>query len=175
MIRAMKIALLASITFCAACSSVRRSTPPIPTTAPSRVVTELYEHVTFAAGSRPDWDAVRALFVDEAVIVLRTGRERMSVFTLEGFIDDFKSFIEQANTDATGFTESILDLRETRYRDIARVLVRFDSSIPGDGRPPQEGIDSFELVRIEGEWKIVSIVNERPTREEPIPESLFGG
>ena len=129
--------------------------------------------MTFDAGTTPDWTAVRSLFLEEAVVVLRTGREQMTVFSLDGFVDDFVQFIEQADVEKTGFTERILDMRVTTYGDFAQVLVRFDSHIPGSGREPREGLDSFELIRRDGHWRIVSITNERPRGGEPIPESLF--
>jgi hypothetical protein len=116
---------------------------------------------------------VRSLFVEEAVVVLRTGREQMSVFSLDGFVDDFVKFIEQAGVEETGFTERILGMKSFTYGDIAHVLVLFDSHIPGSGRPPREGVDSFELIRRGGCWKIVAITNERPTADNPIPSSLF--
>ena len=137
------------------------------------VVRELYDRVTFDAGTTPDWDRVRDLFVAEAVVVLRTGRDEMSVFSLDGFIDDFVTFIERDGVRATGFTERILGLKSFVYGDIAQVLVRFDSHVPGSGRPPNEGIDSFELIRTGGRWRIVSIVNERPSAANPIPEHVF--
>ena len=142
---------------------------------PAEVVRELYELVTFDAGATPDWDAVRALFVEEAVVVLRTGREEMTVFTLEGFVDDFVRFIEQYDVQRTGFRERVLELDGFAYRDIAHVRVRFDSHIPGSGREPGQGLDVFELVRRDGRWRIASIVNERPTLDAPIPAALFRG
>ena len=171
----MKNTLAAALVLLSAC--VSPADPPRmtkdPTNGPTGVVTELYDLVTFGPGTTPDWDAVRSLFCEEAVVVLRTGRDRMSVFSLEGFVNDFVQFIEQAKVEETGFTERILDMRETTYGDIAQVLVRFDSHIPGSGRAPNEGIDSFELIRSEGRWRIVSIVNERPTADNPIPDDLF--
>jgi hypothetical protein len=143
-----------------------------PETA-EQVVERLYDLVTTEAGETPDWDAVRALFVEEAVVVLRTSREALTVFSLEGFVGDFVAFIEQAGIEETGFTERVLGTRAFVYGDIAHVLVLFDSHVPGSGRPPGQGIDSFELVRLDGEWRIVSITNERPTPENPIPAGLF--
>jgi len=144
-----------------------------PAGGPARTVTELYDLVTFSPGTTPDWDRVRALFVEEAVVVLRTGREEMSVFSLEGFVQDFVQFIEQANVEATGFTERILELRVNRFGDWAQVLVRFESWIPDSGRAPSEGLDSFELIRRADGWRIVSILNERPSADRPIPADLF--
>ena len=139
--------------------------PPEPPSGATKVVSELYDLVTFGPGTTPDWDAVRALFIEEAVIVLRTGRDQMSVFSLDEFVQDFVTFIETSDVERTGFTERMLDLRETRYGDMATVLVRFESEIPGSDRGAHPGFDSFELIRQAGRWRIVSVVNERVRTE----------
>lgn len=142
-----------------------------PTTA-REAVAELYRLVTFEAGTAPDWDRVRALFIDEAIIVLRTGRNRTSQFTVEGFVEDFIGFIKRANASETGFMEKILRMRPTVIGDMAHVLVLYEASVPGSGRFPQRGIDSFQLVRRDGRWWIVSITNEIPRPGVPVPEVL---
>ena len=138
------------------------------------VVHELYDLVTFPAETTPDWDQLRALFLPEAVVVLRSSREATSVFSLEGFVQDWLRFIEGSNIEDTGFTERIIRTHSTEFGDIAHVWVLYEAEIPGWGRPPQPGVDSFQLVRREGEWKIASITNEIPTPERPIPEVLRG-
>ena len=65
---------------------------------PEDVIRELYDLVTIEKGSRGDWDSVRALFIDEAVIVLRTSRTGTSVFSLDGFVDDFIRFQYHCST-----------------------------------------------------------------------------
>ena len=136
------------------------------------VVHELYDIVTFPAGTTPDWDQLRALFLPEAVVVLRSSREATSVFSLEGFVQDWLRFIEGSNVEETGFTERIIRTHATVFGDIAHVWVIYEAEIPGWGRPPQQGVDSFQLVRREGGWKIASITNEIPTPDRPIPEVL---
>jgi len=137
------------------------------------VVEELYELVTFDVGTTPDWDRVRSLFVDEATVVLRTGPDAMTVFDLNGFVNDFVQFIEQSQVEKTGFTERILKMKSMEYGDIAHVLVLFDSHINGSEKAPRQGIDSFQLIRESGRWKIISITNDRPSPGNPIPMSLF--
>ncbi|MCP3914373.1 MAG: hypothetical protein GY711_02325 [bacterium] len=155
------------------CAAQQTPAKPDPEAGAEALVRKLYELVTFEAGTTPDWDEVRTLFVPEAVVVLRTGREEMSVFSVDGFVADFVKFIEDAKVEKTGFTERILGMKSFVYGDIAQVLVLFDSHIPGSGREPHQGIDSFELIRQKGAWRVVSIVNERPTKERPIPKELF--
>lgn len=141
--------------------------------SPEKVIRELYRLVTIEKGSQGDWDSVRALFIDEAVIVLRTSRTETSVFSVDGFVDDFIRFIDGYSIVETGFTETILAMNPWVYGDMAHVLVLYEAAIPGTDYPSNKGIDSFLLIRKEGEWKIAAITNEVPTPENPIPEELF--
>lgn len=136
------------------------------------VVNELYDLVTFEQGESPDWDRVRSLFIGEAVIVLRTSRTATSVFSVDGFVGDFVSFIEKANVTETGFVERIIKTRTMVFGDIAHILVLYEAEIPGSERGPQQGVDSFQLIRREGRWWIASVVNEIPTPDRPVPTEL---
>ena len=138
------------------------------------LVTELYKLVTVEAGNLPDWEKVRAMFIDEAVIVLRTGPESTTVFSLDGFVDDFVSFIERENVQKTGFVERIVRMKPMEFGDTAHVLVLYESSIPGV-RPPRQGVDSFLLIRKDGRWRIAAVANELPTPDNPVPAELTEG
>ncbi len=82
--------------------------------------------------------------------------------------------IDGSTVKETGFEERIIRTHSTQFGDIAHVWVLYEAEIPGWGRPPQPGVDSFQLVRKKGGWKIASITNEVPTPERPIPEVLRG-
>jgi hypothetical protein len=139
------------------------------------VVRDLYAMVTFPVGTTPDWSEFRALFLPEVVVVLRTSPQATSVFTLEGFIEDWLRFIEGFNIAETGFAERIIRTHSTEFGDIAHIWVLYEAEIPGRGRPPQRGVDSFQLVRRDGQWKIASVLNELPMPGREIPEVLRGG
>jgi hypothetical protein len=136
------------------------------------VVKELYDLVTFDAGTTPDWERVKALFIDKGVVVLRTSRMDKTIFTVQGFVDDFVNFIEKAQVEKTGFKEEIKRIKSMVFGDIATVLVLYEASIPGRDRPPQQGVDSFSLIRKGAKWQIVSIINEIPTPKRPLPKEL---
>lgn len=136
------------------------------------VVARIYDLVTFEGGNSPNWDEVRALFLDEAVIVLRTSRTAITVFSVDGFVDDFVTFIERANVAQVGFTERILRTEPTVFGDMAHVWVLYEASIPGSPRPPQQGVDSFSLIKRDGRWWIAAVTNEIPTPTRPIPPQL---
>jgi hypothetical protein len=151
---------------------------PDPLTASATaedVVRELYDLVTFPAGTTPDWDRGRALFLPEGVVVLRTGWTETTVFSVEGWVQDFVTFMEDRNVVETGFTERIVRTHAVEFGDIAHVWVLYEAEIPGSGRPAQQGVDSFQLARRNGTWLIASILNEIPTPDRLIPEVLAGG
>jgi hypothetical protein len=136
------------------------------------VVRELYRHVTVAPGQVTDWEQVRNLFIPEAVIVLRVSKDASSVFDLQGWIDDFVAFNERARVKERGFSEKILVLQPRVFRDIANVLVLYEAAITDSDRPPTRGVDSIELMQKDGRWWIVSITNDLPNAENPIPPQL---
>ena len=141
---------------------------------PERVVAALYQRISFEAGSTPDWDAVKALFIDEAVIVALEGpiRDRTLVYSIETFIDDFIRFIESDNVGETGFDEQIIRMKPVIFGDMAHILVLYETSLPGSAKPPHRGIDSVQLVKRAGRWQIVSITNELPAPGMPLPDAL---
>ena len=149
--------------------SLRHSGPP---ESPEAAIRSLYDLVTFPAGTSPDWEAVRNLFIPEAVIVLRSSRTAQSVFSVDGFVQDFVNFIERAEVIKTGFEEKIVSVRLTEFGDIAHAFVIYEARIPGKMPRPQTGVDSFQLIRQDGVWKIASIINELPGPDRPVPEAI---
>ena len=139
---------------------------------PGAVVTELYDLVTLEPSETADWDRVRSLFLDEAVIVLRTSRTESTVFSLDGWVEEFIRFVDRANVAETGFTERIVSMKPWTFKDMAQVLVLYEAFIPGSQRPPQQGIDNFSLVRIDDRWQIAAITNDIPDAENPVPAEL---
>lgn len=135
------------------------------------VVEELYELVTFSEGNSPDWNRVKSLFLEEAIIVLRSTRTDMKTMDLNGFVADFQNFIENANVVETGFSETILKMDGQTFGETAWFSVLFRAEIPGTERK-NVGIDHFSLIKKEGEWKIVSIINEVVTQDNTVPENL---
>lgn len=140
--------------------------------SPEALVRSLYSLVTFSSDSPPDWDKVRQTFLPQAVIILRTSRDSTTVFDVEGFVNDFITFVENSPAKQAGFEEKILVLDSMVLGDVARVSVLYQAHIPGSQRPPQKGVDVFLLNKRAGRWWIASVVNEIPTPSRPIPEEL---
>lgn len=155
-------------------------TKPQPVT---EVVTSLYDLVSTKGAAVPDWDKVRACFLREAVIVLRTSRTATTAFSLDGFIKDFVDFYERPfkRGDVTlvpkdsGFTEKVLAVKTWEYGDMAHALVLYEAHVTGAPTAPQQGVDSWLLVRRDGRWLIAAATNEIVTPDRPIPHELRAG
>lgn len=77
--------------------------------SPDDIVTRLYELVTFDSTATPNGDQVKSLFIDEAVIVLRTTRDSMSVLDKHEFVELFIRDSKKYHFDKTGFQEKIIN------------------------------------------------------------------
>jgi len=141
---------------------------------PEKVVSELYRLVSFEAGTMPDLDKVKALFIEEAVIVLRLGPKTMRTFDRQSFVDYFIYDIKRANLLDTGFKETILNSQMQVIKDIAHCYCLYAVIVPGrnDDKPVNRGVDSFHLINRDGRWQIASIINEGFRMTEPVPEFL---
>jgi hypothetical protein len=165
-------AVLAFVVLLSGLAPPAQEAPAEPAQSAEDLVAALYAAVTFEAGRTPDWDHVRSMFIEEALVVLRTSRQATTIFTVDGFVDDFVRFIEQTNAEQTGFTERVVRMKSMVFGDMAQVLVLYEASIPGSLRPPQPGVDAFSLIRRDGCWRIVSVTNEVPAPDRPLPAVL---
>lgn len=104
------------------------------------------------------------------MIVLRTSRDATSLFTVEEFIQDFKTFYQSPRLGELGFKEEVLKLESQVYHDMAFVAVLYAASILDSERPPQKGIDFWLLIRKDKAWRVVSITNEIVPPNGKLPE-----
>ena len=143
-----------------------------PFSTPEELTRELYRLVTFEPGQMPDWDKVRDLFDEDAVILLRLGPTTRRTFDRQSFIDYFIYDIARSNLLETGFKESILKMDMQAVKDIAFGWAAYEVVVPGrnENKPVNRGIDCFHLVRKDGRWRIASIVNEGFRMSEPLPD-----
>ena len=143
---------------------------------PEDLVKDIYRVVSAKPGENVDWVKVRSMFIDEAVVILRTSRDKSTRFTADGFIQDFKNFYADPRVQASGFEEKILSMKVMAYTDIAFIATVYSAAITGSQRPATRGIDLWLLSRQDGLWKITSVVNEviPPGQDLPdLPEWKF--
>jgi len=134
------------------------------------MVTQIYTEVSGTGEEAVDWDRVRSFFTEDAVIVLRSSRETTTRFTVEEFIQDFKTFYQSPRVGESGFMEEVLQLESEVYFDMAFVAVLYASKILDSERPAQKGIDFWLLTRQNDAWKAVSVTNEIVPSDGKLPK-----
>jgi hypothetical protein len=50
--------------------------------------------------------------------------------------------------------------------------VLYEAHITGSERPPQKGVDNFSLIKGNNGWRIISVTNEIPAPDRPLPDVL---
>ncbi len=132
------------------------------------VVRAVYDVISGPAGPR-DWDRFRKLFaVGARMIPMRktsTGDMAPVVLTPEQFIERVS-----ANTAKQGFFEREIARRVESFGDIAHVFSTYESRRAPEEKPFTRGINSFQLVRSAGSWRVVTIMWDSERDGNPIPE-----
>lgn len=136
------------------------------------MIEKIYSDVSWEAGKEPDWNKVKDYFHEKAIVTMRSSQTLMSVFDRDGFINDFVTFWKQLNTAKRAFKERVVNKKVTVLRDAAYCMVLYEAHIPGSPRPPQKGVDNFHLLKKDGRWYIMSLINEIPAPGMEIPEEL---
>ena len=137
---------------------------------PEDLILDIYVAVTAKNSESVDWQKVRSMFNDEAVVILRTSRDKSTQFTADGFIQDFKDFYQRPEVKANGFGEKILRMKTMVYKDIAFIATVYSAEINGSQRPPSRGVDLWLLGKKDGLWKITSVVNEVIPAGQELPD-----
>jgi len=133
-------------------------------------VADLYSLVSFTPNNLPDWDKVKERFHERAIIVLYAGQETYNVHTLDSFVEDFRNFIRDFAIESIGFNENVVASNTKIIGNMAYSLVLYEAHIPGSQRPPQQGIDSIQMIKTDDIWRIVSITNEVIRPGVPVPD-----
>jgi hypothetical protein len=137
---------------------------------PEELIRDIYVAVSGKNSDAVNWQKVRSMFVDEAVVVLRVSRDKSTQFTVDGFINDFKDFYQHPEVKANGFEEKILSMKTMVYKDIAFISTVYSAAITGSQRPPSRGVDLWLLCNKDGLWKITSMVNEVIPAGQELPD-----
>jgi hypothetical protein len=128
---------------------------------------ELYGSISFGPGQRPDFDKLRSLLFPGARL-LRVQAGGVESMDVEGFIASFEEHL--ASGALTEFRESEIARRVDRFGPMAHVFSTYATTITlGGVTLERRGINSIQLVRSEGTWKILTIYWTDETGDNPIP------
>lgn len=122
------------------------------------VIRAMYESVCFEPGERPDWALEREIFATGARMV-RVHDGGVFEFDIDSYHRDFERMIESG--EMTSFWEAEI-WRETRvFEDVAHVLSAYEARRTKGGEPIGRGVNSIQLFRRDGHWRISAMLWRR--------------
>jgi hypothetical protein len=122
-------------------------------------VLAVYNVISGPAGRR-DWNRFEALFAPGAQMVMAG-----TVLTPK----EYATRNTPVFNDKSWFEHPVAT-RTMRYGDVAHVWSTYEGrAAASDEKPLARGINSFQLVRIGGEWKVQSLVREEEDATRPLP------
>ena len=125
----------------------------------------VYEVISGPPGQKRDFDRMRSLFAPGATMKA-IGPKGLHGGSVEDYIARDKDILERE-----GFTERELGRRLQVWGGLATAWSSYDGRT-ANGSFHERGINSFELVKIDGKWLIASILWQEETPDNPLPRDL---
>jgi hypothetical protein len=144
---------------------------PDDVASPEAIVAAAYASIVRAPGEGYDWDRFRSLFLPSAQLIPSTEQTGGPLVVMS--VEDFVEWIDGATTvgapEDRGFSEDgIHDVIE-RYGDVAHVFSTYEKHFYGDTQNLGRGVNTFQMIRNDGRWWIVSIAWDEEIGAGPIP------
>jgi hypothetical protein len=120
------------------------------------------ELISFAAGGEPAWKEFRELFTNPCVLALRVFPDDPAITVMD--LDDYVTHQMRDGLSDEGYEELPGERTVTIVGDAAFVDQKF--FIKYRDQQPVAAFDGYSMVRIDGKWRIASIVSDmlRPGR-----------
>jgi len=132
-----------------------------------RAIHAVYDVISGPPGQTRDFDKMRSLFAPGATL-RAIGPKGVRGGSLEDYIGRNRDALEKE-----GFTERELGRRVEVWGGLATAWSAYDGRT-ADGSFHERGINSFQLVKIDGKWVVASILWQESTPDNPLPRDLRG-
>lgn len=196
--KASWIALIAGIAagFAALAGAYAATTEPSPTVVPlvqptdadrmpevaaedlaaiDALITELYASISGPVGQKRDRERMGAVFAEGASLAaMQPASREFEAFNLSRMTPDEYADRNIALLEELGFTESEIGRTLEIYGTIAHAFSAYEGHFTNNEGNPQsvKGINSIQLVKVNGEWKVYTILWDQqwPEGRNPVPE-----
>lgn len=134
-------------------------------------IDNLYDVISGPVGEARDFDRMRSLFVENASMGAVTagpdGEGRGVVFGVEGYIERSGEWLVE-----NGFTETATRTDIDIWGELAVARSSYEGVNGRTGETILIGVNFITLFKIEGEWKVASILWRQQTEDIPVAEAF---
>ena len=128
----------------------------------------VYDVISGPPGQKRDFDRMRSLFAPGATLKA-IGPKGLRGGSLEDYISRNSAILEKE-----GFTERELGRRVELWGGLATAWSAYDGRT-ANGSFHERGINSFQLVKVDGKWLVASILWQEETPDNPLPPAFIKG
>ena len=128
----------------------------------------VYDVISGPPGQKRDFDRMRSLFAPGATLKA-IGPKGLRGGSLEDYISRNSAILEKE-----GFTERELGRRVELWGGLATAWSAYDGRT-ANGSFHERGINSFQLVKVDGKWLVASILWQEEAPAFPLPKDLTKG
>ena len=128
----------------------------------------VYDVISGPPGQKRDFDRMRSLFAPNATMKA-IGPKGLRGGTVEDYISRNAAILEKE-----GFTERELGRRVEVWGGLATTWSAYDGRT-ANGSFHERGINSFQLVKVDGKWLVASVLWQEETPGNPLPKDLVKG
>ena len=133
-----------------------------------RTISGVYDVISGPAGQKRDFDKMRSLFAPGATLKA-IGPKGIRGGSLDDYIARNAAILEKE-----GFTERELRRRLELWGNLATAWSSYDGKT-ANGSFHERGINSIQLVKMDGKWLVASILWQEETPENLLPAELTKG
>ncbi len=144
--------------FAASAQAAPASVSTADLAAIDQAIRAVYAVISGPPGQKRDFDRMRSLFAPNALL-RAIGPKGVRGGTLEDYIVKSGPILEKE-----GFTEQELGRRVELYGNLATVWSSYDGRT-ASGSFHERGINSFQLVKVDGKWLVASILWQEESKE----------
>jgi hypothetical protein len=134
----------------------------------NQAIHAVYGVISGPPGQKRDFDKMRSLFAPGATLKA-IGPKGLRGGSVEDYITRNAAILEKE-----GFTERELGRRVEVWGGLATAWSAYDGRT-ANGSFHERGINSFQLVKIDGKWLVASILWQEETPTNPLPADLIKG
>jgi hypothetical protein len=144
------------------------NTPPAPEAdAIKKAVADAYKAISFKQGQPLNYNEIKNYFMPQAQL-LDFRNDTLESMTIDQFVNMYKEFI-QSNGIHSFYEEEIKGTTD-QFGRIAQRMSAYKTYINSMDSVAQRGINSFQLIKTPGGWKVSSIIWDVETQKLKIPD-----
>lgn len=161
----LRQALLVSVLICGGCStylhhdSISNQVVAPETSSQIRALLDkLYQSFNYPEGQEPDWALMGSCFVDGALFAPEPDAgDAIRPSDVDTLIAKWQAAMRR-QPSKPGYIEWIENVQMSQAGNLVRADVVFYGKEPGELRLRRPGLDSLQLVQVDGKWKVLSFV-----------------